>query len=310
SAHVGFYVDGRYLRDKCGEKVVLRGFNEMVIYTGSKDGTPSFAEMAKTGANSVRITWNISGPVAKLDAAMKNAIDAKMIPMPVLNDATGDFSKLESEVNYWIRPDVVAVIQKYQDKALINIGNEVGNGSVMQAQFVSSYTSAIINMRKAGIHTPLVIDGSTWGQDIDMLQATAPMLTSVDPDHNIIYSVHMYWTDPDGTRVMNEISQSVTQNLPLIVGEFAQHAVDKCSASPFAYKTLLSVAQQNDIGYLPWSWGAVKNTDCAADQPFDMSTDGTYNGLQGWGKEVAVTDTNSIMNTSKRPHYMTAGSCN
>ena len=143
-----------------------------------------------------------------------------------------------------------------------------------------------------------------------MLQATAPMLTSVDPDHNIIYSVHMYWTDPNGTRVMSEISQSVTQNLPLIVGEFAQHAVAGCASAPFAYKTLLSVAQQNDIGYLPWSWGAVKNTDCAGEQPFDMSTDGTYNGLQGWGKEVAVTDANSIMNTSKRSHYMTAGSCN
>ena len=139
---------------------MLRGFNEMVIYTGSKDGTPAFAEMAKTGANSVRITWNISGPVAKLDAAMKNAIDAQMIPMPVLNDATGDLSKLDSEVNYWVRPDVVAIIQKYQDKALVNIGNEVGNGSVTQAQFVSSYTSAITSMRKAGIHTPLVIDGS------------------------------------------------------------------------------------------------------------------------------------------------------
>ncbi len=310
SAHVGFYVDGRYLRDKCGEKVVLRGINEMVIYTSTQDGTPYFAEMAKTGANSVRITWNTTGAVSKLDAAMKNAIAAQMIPMPVLNDATGDLTKLNAEVNYWVRSDVVAVIQKYQDKALINIGNEVGNGSVTQSQFLSAYTSAITSMRSAGIHTPLVIDGSTWGQDIDMLQATAPMLTSADPDHNIIYSVHMYWTDPNGTRVMSEISQSVTQNLPLIVGEFAQHAVAGCSSSPFAYKTLLALAQQNDIGYLPWSWGGAINSDCKSDQPFDMSSNGTFSGLQGWGREVAVSDANSIMNTSKRSHYMTAGACN
>ena len=164
SAHVGLYVDGRTLRDKCGEKVVLRGINEMVIYTGSQDGTPYFAEMAKTGANSVRITWNTTGAVSKLDAAMKNAIAAQMIPMPVLNDATGDLTKLNAEVNYWVRSDVVAVIQKYQDKALINIGNEVGNGSVTQSQFLSAYTSAITSMRSAGIHTPLVIDGSTWGR--------------------------------------------------------------------------------------------------------------------------------------------------
>lgn len=307
--HVGFYVDGRTLRDRCGEKVVLRGINEMVIYTGSLDGTPYFAEMAKTGANVVRITWNTTGSAAKLDAAMGNAIASQMIPMVVLNDATGDLSKLGAEVDYWTRDDVTAAIKKYQDKALVNIANEAGNGQVTQDAFTSAYQSAITRLRNAGIHTPLVIDGSSWGQDIDMLQATGPGLLSFDPDHNLVFSAHMYWNDASGARVMSEISQSVTMNLPLIVGEFAQHAVAGCSASPFAYKVLLSVAQANEIGYLPWSWGGVKNSDCQADQPFDMS-DGTFAGLQGWGKEVSSTDPNSIMNTSKRTRYMTTGSCN
>jgi len=307
--HVGFYVDGRTLRDKCGEKVVLRGINEMVIYTPSQDGTPYLAEMAMTGANSVRITWNTTGPVDKLDAVMKNTIAAHMIPMVVLNDATGDLSKLPAEVDYWVRTDVVAALKKYEDKLLVNIGNEVGDSNVTQAAFTSAYTTAIMRMRTAGIHTPLVIDGSSYGQDIDMLQATGPGLLAGDPDHNLVFSVHMYWNDPNGTRVMSEISQSVAANLPLIVGEFAQHAVYLCSQSPFAYKVLMSVAKTSEIGYLPWSWGGVTNNDCKADQPFDMSTDGTFAKLQGWGKEVAVTDPNSIMATSVRSHYMTAGSC-
>ena len=29
-----------------------------------------------------------------------------------------------------------------------------------------------------------------------------------------------------------------------------------------------------------------------------MPSNGTFNGLQGWSNEVAVIDTNSIMNTS------------
>jgi len=41
-----------------------------------------------------------------------------------------------------------------------------------------------------------------------------------------------------------------------------------------------------------------------------MTTGGTYATLQGWGREVAVTDPNSIMNTSARSRYMTTGSCN
>jgi mannan endo-1,4-beta-mannosidase len=308
STHVGFYVDGRTLRDHCGEKVVLRGINEMVIYTPSQDGTPYFAEMAKTGANAVRITWNTTGSAAKLDAAMSNAIASQMIPMVVLNDATGDLTKVGLEVDYWTRNDVTTVVKKYQDKALVNIANEAGNGQVTQDAFTSTYQSAITRLRTAGIHTPLVIDGSSWGQDIDMLQATGPGLLSFDPDHNLVFSVHTYWNDASGARIMSEISQSVTMNLPLIVGEFAQHAVAGCSSSPFAYKVLLSEAKTNEIGYLPWSWGAAKNSDCQDDQPFDM-TSGTYATLQGWGKEVSVTDPNSIMNTSVRSRYMTTGSC-
>jgi mannan endo-1,4-beta-mannosidase len=48
----------------------------------------------------------------------------------------------------------------------------------------------------------------------------------------------------------------------------------------------------------------------ASDQPFDMTSNGTYAGRQGWGLEVAVTDPNSIKNASTRTKYMTTGSCN
>jgi len=305
----GFFVDGRTLRDRCGEPVVLRGVNEMVIYTQSQDGLPAFSEMARSGANSVRITWNTTGPVGKLDAVMGNAIANQLIPMVVLNEATGNLGRVAQEVDYWVRDDVVATIQKYEDKALVNIANEAGDGSVTQAAFTSVYQDAIARMRSAGIHTPLVIDGSQWGQNIDMLQAVGPALITFDPDHNLIFSVHTYWDDPSGARVTAEIDQSVSMGLPLIVGEFAHHAVAGCGAAPFAYKTLLALAQRSQIGFFPWSWGSVTNNDCRDDQPFDMTTDGTFAGLQGWGAEVAVTDPNSIQNTSVRSSYMLTGSC-
>jgi mannan endo-1,4-beta-mannosidase len=308
-ARRGFYVDGRTLRDRCGEKVVLRGVNEMVIYSPSQDGNPFFSEMEKSGANSVRITWNTSGAVSKLDAALSNAIANQMIPMVTLNDATGDLTKLPLEVDYWVRSDVVAAIAKYEDKALVNIANEAGNGTVTQAEFTSAYQSAITRMREAGIHTPLVIDGSSWGQDIDMLQAVGPGLLDFDPEHNLIFSVHMYWNDASGARVTREISESVNMNLPLIVGEFAQHAVAGCSASPFAYTVLMSVANSSEIGVMPWSWGGVVNGDCGDDEPFDMTTNGTYEGLQGWGREVVVSDPNSIQNTAVRSQYVVTGRC-
>jgi mannan endo-1,4-beta-mannosidase len=306
----GFWVDGRFLRDRCCEKVVLRGVSEMVVWSGQKNGSPYFAEIAKTGANVVRIVWTAKdGTAAQLDAAIANALANKLIPMPELHDATGDMTLLSTCIDWWVRSDVVEVIKKYEDRLLINIANEVGNDKVAPATFATEYTSAITKMRAAGIHVPLIIDGSSWGQNIDMLQSQGPGLIEADPDHNLMFSVHMWWNDPTGARVTKELDESAEMNLPLIVGEFAQHAVYQCSAAPFDYKTLMAKAKELEIGYLAWSWGAVKNGDCKTDGPFDMTTDGTYAGLTGWGLEVAKTDPNSIENTSVRPASIEAGAC-
>jgi mannan endo-1,4-beta-mannosidase len=307
----GFRVVGRHLHDRCGAKVVLRGVNEMIVWSSGKDGDPELAEIAKTGANVVRIVWTaVDGSAAELDRAIGNAVAQQLIPMPELHDATGDRTRIAAAVDYWVRPDVVAVAQKYEQVLLVNIANEAGDGMVTATQFQSDYETAITRMRTAGYRVPLIIDAPTWGQDIDMLQAAGPALVAADPDHNIMLSVHMWWNDPAGTRITSELDQSVTANLPLIVGEFAPHAVSGCAASPFAYRTLLAQAQAQEVGWLAWSWGGVKNNDCATSEPFDMTTSGTFASLTGWGLDVAVSDPNSIQNTSVRPQSMTTGSCN
>jgi mannan endo-1,4-beta-mannosidase len=163
-------------------------------------------------------------------------------------------------------------------------------------------------MRDAGIRTTLVIDPSQWGQNINQLQAEGPGLIQHDPLRNLLFSVHMWWIDGSATHIKNELEQSVKQELPLIVGEFAQHAVYECSAHPFDYPALLQESARLEVGWLAWSWGGAKNNDCKDDQPFDMTTDGTFATLQGWGKEVALEHPKSIKNTSVRPRSI-LGSC-
>ncbi len=52
------YVDGRYLYTPCGEKVIIRGINKMIIWTGDTTvRRESYREIRKTGANCVRIVW-------------------------------------------------------------------------------------------------------------------------------------------------------------------------------------------------------------------------------------------------------------
>jgi mannan endo-1,4-beta-mannosidase len=190
-----YYVSGRHLYDPCGEQVVLRGVNEMVIWSPGRDGSPEFSEIAKTGANAVRIVWNETGTAAQLDVAISNAMAAQLLPMVEHHSATGDLSKVPSVVDYWVRDDVVTVLAKHRMHLLLNIANEAGDGTVTADAFIETYATAIERVRATGLQVPLVIDAPSWGQDIDMLQATFATLTAGDPLHNLLFSVHM-WSCP------------------------------------------------------------------------------------------------------------------
>src|SRR5882672_661470 len=203
-----FFTDGRDLFDPSGKKVILRGVNKMSVWDeNDPTGDIYFAEIRKAQANSVRIVWSISKDLKSsgaqtdldtLDALITNARKNQLIPMIELHDATGDWGRLQKLVDYWVRSEVVALIQKHQAYLLVNIGNEVGNGVVKQGQFSSGYKNAVKRMREAGIHTPLVIDASDSGKDLDILNATADELILADPDKNLIFSVHLYWPISDG----------------------------------------------------------------------------------------------------------------
>lgn len=305
-----FRVTGAKLFDRCGEEVVLRGVNEMIVWSSGRDGDPEFSEIAKTGANAVRIVWNEEGSAAELDVAIGNALAQGLIPMIEHHSATGDLTLLPTVVDYWVSPDVVAVIKKHEANLLLNIANESGDNGVDAAEFQAAYQTAITRIRETGVVLPLIIDAPSWGQNINVLQETWQQLVVHDPEQNLMFSVHMWWDDPDGTRVIDELSQSVEAGMPLIVGEFAQHAVSGCADAPFAYPILLDEAQKAGIGWLAWSWGGVENADCADEGAFDMTVDGVFGDWkEPWGEEVALTHPASIQNTSVRPASILTGQC-
>lgn len=305
-----FHVDGRFLYDRCNEKVVLRGVNEMIVWTEGKDGSPEFSEIAQTGANSVRIVWNEEGNAAELDTAISNALAAKLIPIVEHHGATGKLPDVAAKVvPYWTQSDVAQVLVKHQANLLLNIANEAGDDKVTQQDFESTYTAAITAIRGAGFKAPLLIDAPQWGQDIDRLQASGPALIAADPLHNLMFSVHMWWSDAQGTRVTQELQQSADLNLPLVVGEFAQHAVYLCDQSPFAYSVLLEQAHTREIGWLAWSWGSVPNSDCQGMGAFDMTNGGKFGDwTDKWASDVALDHAQGLK-TAVRPKSIVSGAC-
>ncbi|MCE8425226.1 MAG: cellulase family glycosylhydrolase [Candidatus Methanoperedens sp.] len=321
----GFFVLGRDLYDRLGARVILRGVNKMSVFEQPADssGQISFPEIKKTGANTVRIVWAATSNLqpgspatstVTLDALIMNARANHLIPMIELHDATGDWNRLEELVTYWTQPAVVRIIKKHQAYLLVNIGNEVGDDTVSQADFVAGYTDAVRRMREAGIHTPLVIDAPDWGKDLGMLNNTAATLLAADPEGSLMFSLHLYWSmscGADAAFIRSNLQQAVDLNYPLIVGEFSQYGGYPCSdpaasiCSPAAeidYQTVLAACHELQLGWYAWEWGPGNDFNDLLCAIMDMTPDRLFVHLKpGWAQEVAIASPFGIQQTSVTP---------
>lgn len=316
-----FYTQGRHLFDRQGNKVMLRGVNKMSVWD-DKDPTGKIylPEIRKTGANTVRIVWairkdlkpgNTNTDLTRLEAVIANAKANRLIPMVDLHDAMGKWERLPELVTYWTQPTVLNIIKKHQAYLLINIGGEVGDYQVSEADFIKGYTRAIQQMRAAGINTPLVIDATDWGKKLDMLDATAKKLIAVDPNKNLLFSIHPYWPiakGADAKFIRSKLQKSASLGYPLIVGEFSAFGgyVENNSGCPpegrIDYKAIMKECQRLKIGWYAWEWGPGNQYGGPGCAILDMTSDGLFKNLQpGWPKEVAITSPYSIKNTSITP---------
>jgi mannan endo-1,4-beta-mannosidase len=313
----GFTVSGRQILTPAGNPVLLRGINKMFLFEeGDPTGQTILPQIALSQANTVRIVWGIRNDknqatdVSVLDQLISNSLANGLLPMIELHDATGDFGQLYSLVDYWTRPEVVNVINAHSQALLVNIGNEVGDDTVDANQFISGYTNAVQRMRNANIHTPLVIDAPDFGKNLDVLNASAQTLLDADPDHNLIFSVHLYWGINDGATpqvIADKLNAAVALNYPLIVGEFSQWGAFNGNQSvcqgngEVDYKTIVEQTRQQGIGWYAWEWGPGNAFGDAGCDKMDMTTDGQFANLKnGWARDVAIDLPGSIRNTSTR----------
>ncbi len=296
------YVQGRDLYTSEGEKVVLRGVNEMFIWSKDRIGESILPEITKTGANSVRLVWTTLGDPHELDQLISNTLKNNMIPMVELHDATGNWEKLQICLDYWKREDIKSIMDKHKKWVLLNIANEAG-GKTSADDFKTKYIDAVAQLRKTGYEIPLIIDAANWGQDENNIIETWRDILTSDPKQQIMFSVHTYWTDNALQRLHRFIDKVNTDGIPLIFGEAPQPKVGKDCTVDFPYQEFMMLCQKYEIGWLIWSWGAMNNGDCGSpNSPFDITTDGKYgNWEHPWNEEVVVGNKFSIQNTSIRP---------
>jgi mannan endo-1,4-beta-mannosidase len=343
-----FQASGNTLLDPCGQAVVLKGVNKMAVFDFADPvGVRYFRQIAGTGANCVRIAWEMTSsnpadapgtmnPLTRLDALIVNAKAARLIPVVGLWDFTGlpdgGFSRLGEYVAWWTRPDVLTLLRKHETALILNIGNEAATGDETNPAdliaFAEEYKTAITHLREAGIRVPLMIDGMDRGKSLLCFAAKGADIASADPLHNLIFSFHAYWnktdTDAQPTFIRDAFAGVSTLPVPVVIGELSavgawpgSATVNVCSpAGRVDYRQFASRANAAGIGWLLWEWGPGNQWQTPGDCPqMDMTTNGTLASLtatrptapNAWAKELALTSVISIKNTARRTFFLNSG---
>lgn len=294
-----FYTDDGRIYAPNGEEFIARGVNKMFFFN-DRTGVRSYPQIARTGANCVRIFWFTSGTAAELDSNLANCVRERMVAIPSVWEATGKWERLIDCVDYWCRPDIVAVIQKYRRYLLLNIANEAGNNDVDTAAYRTAYVNAVQRLRSAGLTVPLVVDAAGWGRKESYLLEQGPAILDADPLHRVIFSWHPWDPNQPQSRIREAVQGSRQKKLPFLIAEFSEKSVG-CSCC-IDYRYIVSYCAEAGCGWLAWSWGP-GNGDCAE---MDMTRDNQFESLHGWGLDVAVTLPGSIRNTAQRPDIFNA----
>lgn len=338
---------GTELRDPCNETIVIRGISKMTIFEQNDlDGKKAFPEIAKTNANCIRIVWGMGRIVGQnqvvattaeeLDKVINTAKANKMIPMIGLWDFTdevdGGFSKLSQYVDYWIRPDILAVIKKHQDNLIIGICNECGESinnendsaemNIKLEKYVTEYKKAIIAMRNAGIEAPLIINGIDRGKGMKAFsfirngqtEMVANELQKADFRSNTIFSPHLYWPllgGADDAFIQTKFDEAIRNKIPFIIGEFSSGGAfingttDPCGPEGRVnFEKIATLCQQNNIGYCAWEWGPGNlRPDGSPCTELDMTTNGNATNLTSWGTDIVNNPLYGIKATSKKTSF-------
>ncbi|CAF0900463.1 unnamed protein product [Didymodactylos carnosus] len=291
-----------------GDLFLIRGVNSQhADYDGYDrnylyDALPS---MRDKKFNSVRILWrkDLSHSGFKnhsyLERIIKRCIELKMIPIVELHDVTmsSTINDLLSMTEFWI--EHIKLLIHYRKYIIVNICNEWGSFFTRSTKWSYAYQLIIQQIRQAGYSGVLLIDSPRSGQSARAIRRKGTDIIQSDPEHNILFSVHVYvqWcTWPLFTyNIRSHLLSYRRLNLPLIIGEFAaSHPMPKflqCTLVQIDIKILMKECYDLRIGYIGWSWKGNGNDECGHVMSYlDMSKDWNGTQLTQWGNSLIYNE--------------------
>ncbi len=253
----GYYVSGKQLFSPLDTPVVLHGVNDnhWDQVAAAKTGIPL------TGANAVRLEVDFAQTAATNQAAVDPLLKAGLVT--IIGNWKGtckvDSPTLTAIVDTWVAQAPTWTQAKYQSTLLINIANEWGpaNNVVWRDQ----YLAAIARMRAAGYMQPLVIDSGNCGQDVADVVTYGPALLAADPQHNVLFDVHVYgyFAAPALKSWQQDFNKAMTAlgatGLPVLIGEYGPGLNVGSSPTLITPEQVLAASKaQGFVGDMAWSY--------------------------------------------------------
>ncbi|RZJ09513.1 MAG: hypothetical protein EOP39_11245 [Rubrivivax sp.] len=308
SAPDTLHVDERgMITTAAGERLVMRGMNEMFVWSHDPLGQTLIPQIDQTGANSLRLVWaHDKGSTADLVKLIDATIARKMVAIPECHNATGKWGEaLQGCIDFWNDPALIKGIQAQRRWTILNIANEAGDHRVTDEDYLASYGQAVDSLRRWGYTVPIMIDAAGWGQNIDQLLRVAPALLKRDPLRNLIFSAHSYWP---ADKALDNYRKAATAGhllgVAVVVGEGPSVTrMGQCAdRQPLPYLEGMKILQEHDVGWLNWSWGGMPNGDCNDYRYFDIAEGGVFGK---WphepGAQIVALSPHGLMQSSARP---------
>ncbi|WP_169084846.1 cellulase family glycosylhydrolase [Paenibacillus sp. PL91] len=300
----GFYVSGNKLKDANGNDFVIRGINNPHAWYDTQ-AYNALSTISSKKVNAVRIVWQTSGSAARLQQIIDRCKELGMIAIVELHDVTGSNSAsgLNNMASYFASSAVKAVLTGNEKYVLVNIANEWGDSTLADTAWRDAYKTAITTIRNAGIHNTIVVDGSGWGQNSSPIKAYGNALLSHDPDHNVMFSIHMYGSWNDSARIGSELQAIKDLGLAVMIGEFGYNYNNGNNnlGSQVNAQEVMNQSQAKGIGYMAWSWTG----NDSGNAWLDMTTS-DWQTLTSWGNLV-INGTNGIAATSAKASVFSSG---
>ncbi len=274
------HAEGRYLIDTCGNRLVVRGVEQVfgfgIDVNGSFDTLVD--EIAKSGANAVRVLPNLE----QLDVAAVDAILTRITQQGmVVFISPGDRS-------WFARSDVKAMLDKHKAWLIIDAFQEPNYDD--RARWKDDAISAIQTIRAQGYTVPVTALANQYGRDLPALLQHGAEVVKADSQSNTILGWQAYWGE--GGWYQGEYGMTLTQAVETAAQQpFPIQAGIDGFADPgeaMDYASTMAESQESQVGWLWWDWY----------NPFgpsnNLTVDGTSSNLTVLGNEVVLGNANGL----------------